>query len=98
MICSLSILRATFAHSQAIIHPLISYLIDLFQFFKDLNQFFLRFKINKFLLFVVGIFILFFQILDQLGFLLDFFFVFKNAKILLRGSYSSLFLLSLKKI
>ena len=75
-------------HNQAIIHPLIFYLIYLFQICYDLNGFFfLRFKINKYL----GLLLLFSQ--DQIGLLLVFFFYknFIKAKILLRESYSSLF-------
>ena len=107
----LSILWATFLsmyilHSQAIIHPLISYLIDLFQIYYYLNGLFLRFKINKFILMLLGLInFFFFHILDQIGLLLRFyifffflFVLFKKIKILLRISYSNLFQLDLKKI
>ena len=65
-------------HSQTLIHPLISHLIDLFQIFKDLNGLFQRFLINKFLLSLLSllIFILFFQILAQIGLLLSFIILF----------------------
>ena len=42
----------------------------------------MRFKINKLLIFVVGLAIFFSpQILDQIGLMLGFFFLFKKAKI-----------------
>ena len=60
-------------HDQTIIHPLNSHLIDLFQIFLDLNELFLKFKINKFLLLLLGLLIFIFQILDQISLLLGFF-------------------------
>ena len=42
-------------HNQTIIYPLISLLIDLFRICYDLNGFFLRFKINKFLLLLLDL-------------------------------------------
>ena len=41
----------------------------------------MRFKINKLLIFVVGLAIFFPQILDQIGLMIGFFFLFKKAKI-----------------
>ena len=60
-------------HDQTIIHPLNSHLIDLFQIFLDLNELFLKFKINKFLLLLLGLLIFIFQNLDQISLLLGFF-------------------------
>ena len=50
-------------------------------FTTHLFGFFLRFKINKLLIFVVGLAIFFPSILDQIGLMLGFFFLFKKAKI-----------------
>ena len=60
-------------HDQTIIHPLNSHLIDLFQIFLDLNELFLKFKINKFLLLLLGLLIFIFKNLDQISLLLGFF-------------------------
>ena len=58
---------------------------------------FLRFKINKFILLLLGL--LFFpHILDQIGLLSGFFFWFKKTKMLSTWSYSSSFQLGVKKI
>ena len=53
----------------------------IFTLYRSFNCLFLRFKINKLLIFVVGLAIFFPHILDQIGLMLSFFFLFKKAKI-----------------
>ena len=52
-----------------------------FTLYNSFNCIFLRFKINKLLIFVVGLAIFFLEILYQIGLMLGFFFLFKKAKI-----------------
>ena len=59
-------------HGQTIIHPLNSHLIDLFQNCEDRNELFLKFKIKKFLLLLLGLLTFIYQNLDQISLLLGF--------------------------